>query len=269
MKRIFSLAPLTLIEQTPPELVATAAQAGYDAVGLRLNPFRGGEAQHPMLGDTPMMRETEARLRDTGLRVLDIEVLLLTPERAVDDFEPVLQAGARLGAGHALVLIDIKERALAAAKFAQLCELAAPFGICCALEFAAWLGVGTLQEADAVLSAAAQPNGALLLDPFHLSRSGGGPADLASIDPARIRYAQFCDAAASVPATMPAISEEARYDRIFPGHGGLPLRAFLQALPAGVPLALEIPNRRLAQAMPPLERVRRALLAAKEVDAEI
>jgi hypothetical protein len=30
-------------------LVDVAARAGYDAVSLRLSPFRAGEAQHPML----------------------------------------------------------------------------------------------------------------------------------------------------------------------------------------------------------------------------
>jgi hypothetical protein len=114
MARLWSLAPLTAIQLTPPELVEAASRAGYDAVGLRLSPFRAGEAQHPMLGETPMLRETEARLRDTGLQVLDIEVLLLTPERNVRDFLPVLETGQRLGARHALTLIDIQDQAQAA-----------------------------------------------------------------------------------------------------------------------------------------------------------
>ena len=111
--RLFSLAPLTAIQLTPPELVDAASRTGYDGVGLRLSPFRPGEAQHPMFGDAPMLRETEARLRDTGLSVLDIEVMLLTPERDVRDFEAVFETGKRLGAQHALTLIDIGEHALA------------------------------------------------------------------------------------------------------------------------------------------------------------
>lgn len=273
MARRFALAPLTLIELTPPDLVRVAGEAGYDAVGLRLSPFRAGEAQHPMLSSggrkAPMLLETEQRLRDSGLEVLDIEVMLLTPDRDVRDFEPVFEAGTLLGAKHALTLIDIADAAQAADRFAALCELAAPFGLNCALEFAAWLGVGSVQKANAVVTAAAQPNGGVMLDPFHLFRSGGSVADVAGIDPSRLRYAQFCDAPLAPPPTIQAISEEARFERLFPGEGGLPLIEFLRALPQGIPLGLEIPRRQLAQSVGPGERAARALRAAKTVAADV
>ena len=263
--RLFSLAPLTAIQLTPPELVDAASRTGYDAVGLRLSPFRPGEAQHPMFGDAPMLRETEARLRDTGLSVLDIEVMLLTPGREVRDFEAVFETGKRLGAQHALTLIDIGEHAHAVDKYAQLCELAAPFGLSCALEFAAWLGVGSIHAAIALMEEARQGNGGLLLDPFHLFRSGGEVSDIAKVDPACLRYAQFCDASVTPPPTTAAISEEARFDRMLPGEGGLPLRDFVNALPADIPLGLEVPNRRLAGTVDLDERLRRTLVAARQV----
>jgi sugar phosphate isomerase/epimerase len=263
MARLFSLSPLTAIQLTPPELVDAASRTGYDAVCLRLSPFRAGEAQYPMFGDAPMLRETESRLRDTGVTVLDIEVMLLTPERNVRDFGPVFETARRLGAQHALTLIDISDFALAVEKYAQLCELAASYDLSCALEFAAWLGVGSIHAAHAVMGQAGQENGGLLLDPFHLFRSGGQVSDIAKVDPARIRYAQFCDASATPPSTTAAISEEARFDRLLPGEGGLPLRDFVNALPRGIPLCLEVPNRRLAETIDLDERLRRTLVAAK------
>jgi sugar phosphate isomerase/epimerase len=265
MTRLYCLVPLTAIELTPPELVVAAARTGYDAVGLRLSPFRAGEVQHPMFDNSSMLLETEARLRDTGLAVLDIEVMLLTPGRDMQDFRRVFETAMRLGARNALTLIDIADRSLAVDKFAQLCELAAPFGISCALEFAAWLGVGSIQAANAVVSEAAQVNGALLLDPFHLIRSGAKVSDIEAIDPTRIRYAQFCDASATAPATTAGISEEARYDRLLPGEGGLPLREFVAALPAAIPFGLEVPNRKLAETLDLDERLRRTLAAAKRI----
>jgi sugar phosphate isomerase/epimerase len=269
MARVYSLAPLTVADLTPPEVVRVAAEAGYDAASFRLSPFRAGEPQQPMLrtpaGLAPMMKETLARLSASGLSVLDIEVMLLTAERDPRDFAPVFEAGRELGAANALTLIDIADRGLAAEKFARLCETAAGFGIACSLEFAAWLGVGSVQAADAVVTAAAQPNAGVLLDPFHLFRSGGTIADVRALDPARIRYAQFCDAPAVAPATVAQISEEARFQRRFPGEGGLPLAAFLSALPLGTPLGLEVPTRRLAQTLGPVERARRALRAARAV----
>jgi len=269
MERQFALVPLTVIELTPPELVSAAAHAGYDAVSLRLSPFRTGEAQHPMLSrggvQAPMLVETAQRLQDAGLEVLDIEVMLLTPERDVRDFAPVFEAGALLGARHALTLIDIADQGLATERYAALCDVAAGFGLNCALEFTAWLGVNSVQKAHAVVETAARPNGGLLLDPFHLFRSGGKLADLAGIDPKWIRYAQFCDAPAQAPTTIAEISEEARFERLIPGDGGLPLREFVKALPTGIPLGLEIPMRKLSATMSVDERIRRALVAAERV----
>lgn len=46
-----------------------------------------------MLGDTPMMRETIARLADTGTWVLDVEVLRLRPDSRHDDALRILDAG--------------------------------------------------------------------------------------------------------------------------------------------------------------------------------
>ncbi|MFK4444772.1 hypothetical protein ABH944_005133 [Caballeronia udeis] len=56
MPHQFALAALTAIDLTPPELVSAAARNGYDAPGLRLNPFRAGELQYPMFGNIPMLR---------------------------------------------------------------------------------------------------------------------------------------------------------------------------------------------------------------------
>jgi sugar phosphate isomerase/epimerase len=269
MTRKFGLVPLTAIELTPPQLVDVAVRAGYDAISLRLSPFRAGEAQHPMLITggikPPMLVETEQRLQDSGLELLDVEVMLLTAERDVHDFEPVFEVAAMLEARHALTLIDIADESLAAEKYAALCALAAPFGLNCALEFTAWIGVNSVQKAARIVERTGRRNGALLLDPFHLFRSGGTLADIANLDPKWLRYAQFCDAPATAPLTLAEISEEARFERLMPGDGGLPLVDFLRLLPPAAPLGLEIPMRRLSAEMGTEERLHRALLAAKRV----
>jgi sugar phosphate isomerase/epimerase len=61
---------------------------------------------------------------------------------------------------------------------------------------------------------------------------------------------------------MEEIIRQARSDRLFPGEGGLDLRGLLRALPAGIPLSLEVP---VSQKLPPLERARRALDATKAI----
>lgn len=92
-----SLPHITMLDLTPPQLVKVAAAAGFRHVGIRLQPALPGEERFPMLGDAPMLRETLARLADTGLTVLDIEVFRLQPGTSFAPLRPVLEAAARLG----------------------------------------------------------------------------------------------------------------------------------------------------------------------------
>jgi hypothetical protein len=62
--------------------------------------------------------------------------------------KPVFETAMRPGAHNALTLIDMTEHSRAVDKFVQLCEPAAQFGISCALEFAAWLGVSSIPAAQ-------------------------------------------------------------------------------------------------------------------------
>src|ERR1700737_4266768 len=111
MTRPVGLAALTVLELPPPEMVACAVDAGFDCVGLRIIPATPQEVQHPMVGDTPLVRETERRLKDTGLRVLDVEIFRLRPDTVIADYEAALATGARFGATEALVAGNDPEEA--------------------------------------------------------------------------------------------------------------------------------------------------------------
>jgi hypothetical protein len=50
--RLLSIAHLTVLDAAPPQLVTVAADAGFDAVGIRVWPA-ADEPAYPMLGDTP------------------------------------------------------------------------------------------------------------------------------------------------------------------------------------------------------------------------
>src|SRR6478736_2642183 len=101
--RPLSLSALTVLELSPPQMVECAAEAGYDFVGLRLLPATDHEVRHEIVGDTPMRRETLARLRDTGVRVLDAEILRVKPDTDVAAYAPMLETAAELGARYVLV----------------------------------------------------------------------------------------------------------------------------------------------------------------------
>jgi sugar phosphate isomerase/epimerase len=265
LTRILSLAALTVLELGPPELVRTAAAAGYDAVGLRLIPATPEEVDHGLVGDGAMLRETLWALDATGIGVLDAEIFRLRPDTTIANHLPAIETAAQLGARQLLVAGNDPDEARLTASFAAFCDVAARFGLGAALEFMPWTAVPDLVAAARIVAAADRPNGAVLIDAFHLERSGSRLADLAALPPTRLPYAQLCDIPQAAPGDMAGIIAEARNERRFPGEGELDLVGLLRALPAGIPLSLEVPTRSLAATMPALDRARRARAAALRV----
>lgn len=263
--RILSLAHLTVIELSPPEVVTAAAEAGFSHVGLRLKPPSPDQPQHPVIGDTPMRREVLRRLDDTGVQVLDVEVVRLLPGRSVADLEPLLETGAHLGAQYVLVSGEIPDRNALADAFAAFSALAAGYGLVAALEFMPWTFVRSLAEARALIEGVDHPNGRILVDAIHLDRAGEGAADLAAIDPARLAYFQLCDAPGERPADIATMLHQARAARLPPGEGGLDLAGMIAALPADMPIAVEIPMRERALTEPAAERAAALLDATRSL----
>jgi sugar phosphate isomerase/epimerase len=258
--REISLAHLTVLDTTPPELVTVAAAAGFRHVGIRLTATPSvGVPPYDILSDGPLLRETLARLADTGVAVLDTEFLRFEPDRPVGIPEGFLEVSARLGARNVLVMSAEPDEARTLDRFCDLCDRAAPYGLAACLEFAIYTGVRTLAHAAHVVAKSGRPNASVLIDALHFSRSGGRPAHVASIDASRFRYAQLCDAVAEMPGPgdTARLIAEARTGRLLPGDGALPLGELVAALPPALPLAVEAPCRDLA-GRPALERARRA-----------
>jgi sugar phosphate isomerase/epimerase len=261
---LLSLAHLTFVHADPVELVRLGAAGGFDGVGLRLiDP--APEAPHfPVVTDAALRRRTKAELVATGLRVFDVEAVWLWPRTEVARVRPVLEAGADLGAEYVLVAGNDPDRARMTDSFAAVCTLARETGLKVGFEFIPYTALNSLPVAYEVLKDAAQPNSGLLIDILHLSRSGGRPADIAAIDPGHIAYGHLCDAPA-LPPPPEGLRHEARAARLYPGEGSLPLIEFLQALPAGAPIALEAPTTTAAD---DFSRAREAGEACRRVLAE-
>lgn len=259
-----SLAALTVLELTPPQMVEVAAQAGFTRVGLRLVPATPEEPFTSLLKDHALRRNTLAALRETGVRVMDIEILRLRPDTRVADFLPVLELGSVLGASEVLIAGNDDDERRTVDNFAALCDLAAPLGLHPHLEFMPWTGVPDLPAARRIVEAAGRANGGLLVDAFHFDRSGSSLADLAAVPSGWMRYAQLCDAAGPRPTDMDEIIRQARQERCFPGQGDFDLRGLLEALPEGIPLSLEVPTQKLRdQGVSALERARMARRCAE------
>ncbi len=267
---ILSLDHLTLLELTPPELVEVAGAAGFDHVGLRLNPAAPpDERQHPMIGDTPMRRDTLARMRDLGVAVFDFGVFRLKRGMNVGDFEPVLESAAVLGARHAVANGDEPDAQALAQLLYALCEVSARYAILINLEPTPWTGIPTLGAALSVLQLCRHPNARLMIDTIHADRSNATLTELAAVPSTLVDYVQICDAIGPRPADFKTMIFQARNERAFPGDGNLDLAGMLCALPDDVPLSLEAPVRSLAARLTPVERAKRGRRAVEVLLATV
>jgi sugar phosphate isomerase/epimerase len=266
--RSIGVAPLTHLALSPAQMVSNAAAAGFDGVGLRLIPATPTEPQHKCIGDTAAVRETEQRLKDSGLKVLDIEIFRLQPETRISDFEAALATGARLGARHALAAPQDAEIGRLADRLGEFCDLAARYDIRVDLEPTPWYEVRTLAETQAVIAASGRDAG-ILIDPIHLDRAGDTADDVRAAPARYFRYLQLCDAPAERPTDLPTLLHQARAARLMPGDGGLDLAGLLRALPADLPISLEIPMERGADAVDPVRQLKTMLAKTREFLARL
>jgi sugar phosphate isomerase/epimerase len=237
------LASGVVPELSAPDTVAAAAAGGFDSVGLWVE---------PPLWTAETTRSVRSRVADAGLSVIDVEVIWIKPGPPDPDHLRILDIGGEVGAAHALAVSSDTDVGATTAKFAALCEHAASIGIAVAFEFGPFSEYKTMGDVASVLRAVDHPSMRLLPDTIHLDRSGGTAAQLADIPRAWLSYAQLCDAPAERPdlADAEAIFDDAVYKRALLGEGALDVDGFLEALPAGLPLSLEMRSQKLYDAYP-------------------
>ncbi len=263
--RPFSLAYLTSAPLSPPDAITLAAKLGYQHVGLRILPASPDGEFSPLMENKALLRETLARVADTGVTVFDVEIIRLNETFRVAETPRFLETCAALGAKAILVAGDDPVEARLIASYATFCDVAAPFGLTANLEFMPWTAVPDCKAARRILESAARPNGGILVDSIHAARSATSLADLAALPRPMLNYVQICDAPADVPATTDGLIHTARCARLLPGAGGIDLRAMFNALPADLPVSIELPNDELKPVMGVEEWSRQALAAARAV----
>jgi sugar phosphate isomerase/epimerase len=154
-----------------------------------------------------------------------------------------------------------------AANFRDGGEIAKAHGVRFALEFnSAHAVINSLAAGREVVERADHPNCGLLLDAYHLERSGGGGRGFESYPPERIFAFQYSDVPGGPP---PAVKRPT--DRLPPGLGTVRWREVFQLLReknyAGY-LSYEAPNPEY-WSRPPEEVAREAALATRRLLAEV
>jgi 2-keto-myo-inositol isomerase len=250
------------LDSTPlPRVLEIARGTGWDAVELRRIDFERAEAAG--LAEAEVLR----LVRDSGLAVSAVGVShgwmfadAAQRPQLLTTFERSCAAAASLGCGIVMSPVDREsgDIAQAAASVREVGGIAKRYGVRVALEFNSQATqFNTLESVREVLALAAQPAAGLLLDTYHLQRSGRTAFD--EVAPEEIFYVQFSDTprAGSQPGNT--------LDRLPPGQGAVDFPAIFGLLAekgyAGA-LSYEAPNPE-AWAREPEQVAREALLATR------
>lgn len=234
-----SLAHLSELDVPPIELVGLAARAGFASIGLRTRQAAPGGVEYPLRSPAEQT-EMRRRLAATGVSVLYIELVSLSEATRAEDYRPMFEAGAALGATRVAAGGDSANFPLLAERLAEICDLARGYGLAVDLEFMPFRPVRSFSDAVEIVRRADRPNAHILVDALHVFRSGSRVEEIAGTDPALFGTFQICDAPRAAPPPDGLVAE-ARTHRLLPGAGGLDLQSLIAALPRGIPLGVEIP----------------------------
>jgi sugar phosphate isomerase/epimerase len=269
MTHRYELAHLSMIAVPPARLAAVAADAGFDFTGFRLTPSPSTGVDHGILGDDRALAALRRAVDDAGIDVLDVEVIRMKDPSAAEAARPLLAAAQALGARFVIATVEDDDPVRRLDTLAAVAGLAAEHGTSVAVEFMLFSAARDLGTCVEIVEQCGAVNVVVLADSLHLTRSGGHPDDLRHYPAALFPYAQICGATGAGPA---ADAEEARAEgvraRLVPDEGDLPVRAFIEALPADAILSVEAPLAGQADPADPLLLARSMLAAPLRASGE-
>ena len=251
-----SFAHLAALDVGPPDLIDLVAEAGFASTSLRMLQTVPGSPAYA-LDDADQRRATLERVKATGVGVLYIEVVSLSRVLDLASLEAIFEAGASVGATRVLAAGDDPDFAIVADQLAAVCELGRQFDLAIDVEFMPFRAVRSLADAVDVIGRAGAVNAHVLVDALHFYRSNSSLDQLRGLDRGLLGTFQICDAVRDPPADL---AYEARNARLMPGYGALDLSGLIAALPADVPIGVEVP---MALSHPELDASERLALMAR------
>jgi len=263
----YSLAHLSMIEVPPIGLVRAAQQAGFNYTGFRLTPTSSG-IDHGILGNGVAIRELKSVIADSGVGVLDVEVIRIKEDGPTADPMPLFEAAEYLGARYVITTLEDPDPVRRVESLALLAAQAAEYQLALSVEFMLFSAAPTLQMACESVLATGASNVVVLADVLHLVRSGGAPDDMLDYPARLFPYVQICGAEGSSAAPDAAAARvEAVKARLMPDQGELPVREFTECIPTGAILAVECPLVGLGNPADPAALAVDLLAAARRASA--
>lgn len=248
MPHPFGLEASTVLGLDPVRHVVLAADVGCKGVSISLdnlgpdaNPH--GYPRWSLREEPALRRELQTALADHGVSLSCAgDFALRFPSDAglphADERARDLDILAGLGAWRIGAADMGAERGRALDEAATLAQMADERGITVCIAFSPVYTIRTLAEALQAVDHAGAGRAAVLIDTLHFFRSGGKVAQIAALDPALIGHVRLSDAPRRGEGDY---TKEAARGRVIPGQGELPLRQFVEALPRGQLLGLEVP----------------------------
>jgi sugar phosphate isomerase/epimerase len=220
-----------------PNLYHDALEAGFDRAalrrrltdaGVRVRVIDGVSTGLPGLPDDPIPYRGRWLRRYDPAGCIEVAEAVGAPIVNVSHYR-----------GDPVPLAVIAEAAGAASR------LAAEHGITIALEFIPDSGIPDLAAGQAVVEMSGEANCTILLDSWHLVRSGGGVDDIRALPAGIIGAFQLADRIEPEPGA----SYVPMSGRTLPGEGELPLKEIVAAVLAnnpGISIELEVFSEELA-----------------------
>jgi 2-keto-myo-inositol isomerase len=254
------------LDSTPlADALGAAREAGWEAVELRRVDFtRAAEAGQSATAVMDVVRASGLPVACVGVELGWMWATGAERKRLFSVFAEQCERAAALGSPRVMSPVnkgrgDLRE---AVQSLREVGDIAARHGVKLALEFNSQAEqLNTLAKARELLALAGHPHCGLLLDAYHLQRSGGAPRDLDELGAGEIFYVQYSD----VPRG--GLEPGKFTDRLPPGRGCVPFREFFARLAAAGyagDVSYEAPNPE-AWKRPPGEVAREAFEASRAV----
>jgi sugar phosphate isomerase/epimerase len=252
------------LDTTPlAEVLCVARETGWDGIELRRVDFaRAAEAGRSADDVIGLVRSSGLPVACVGVEPGWMFAEGDDRKRLFSVFAESCRWAAALGCVTVMSPVDRGrgDVARAAASAREVGEIAREHGVRLALEFNSQAEqLNTLERVREVLTRAAHPGCGLLLDAYHLGRSGGHGRAVEDVAPPEIAYVQYSD----VPRR--GLEPGKALDRLPPGQGSVPFREFFTQLVqkgyAGY-LSYEAPNP-AGWTRPPADVAREALAATR------
>lgn len=261
--RKLSLAALTALELPPEELIACAEKTGFDCVGLRIIPSTPTEVDHELLTNKTRQKACLDLLRDSRVKVEDIEIFRILPNTNIQEFKAAFEVGQALGAKSALIAVDDPDIHRAIDNLERLAELTAQYHILPHVEFMPWLHTASLKDAVTLINQIRHPNISILIDAIHFERSHSQLHDWALYKGTKPRYVQLCDTPTVKVADKQELLFQARSHRLAPGDGYIQnLREIMNLTDETTAISLEIPDNSQPN-LPTIERIQSIMAKTK------